>query len=237
VADATYRTDEEPDLRTSLLRNLGGAVGLVVLMAAVFGGLGMIGRDDTPTPVAAEGPAGTADEGEDVADDTPDEDAADADVDPAEADADDAAEPEPEPEPEATEDGDAAEDDDAAGEDDAAAEDDDAATDDGTQDADDDAATPAIPPGDISIQVLDGYKTDGGAAARSLASTLRDRGYRVVAENQALNYERTTVLWTAGNEAAARQVAADIGAADVREQPGNLSSSVDVHVVVGADRG
>jgi hypothetical protein len=236
VADATHRTDEDPDLRTSLLRNLGGALGLVVLMAAVFGGLGMIGRDDTPTPVAAEGPEGTADEDADVADEVTDEDAADPDVDATDAEddaaEDEAAEPEPEPEPEPTEDVDA-----AADEDDAAAEDDDAATDDGTQDADDDAATPAIPPGDISIQVLDGYKTDGGAAARSLASTLRDRGYRVVAENQALNYERTTVLWTAGNEAAARQVAADIGAADVREQPGNLSSSVDVHVVVGADRG
>jgi hypothetical protein len=96
---------------------------------------------------------------------------------------------------------------------------------------------PAMPPGDISIQVLDGYKTDGGTAARGVAASLRDQGYRVVAENQALSYERTAVLWTEGNEAAARQVAAEIGAAEVRPQPGNLSSAVDVHVVVGADRG
>ncbi|HSK24720.1 MAG TPA: LytR C-terminal domain-containing protein [Egicoccus sp.] len=94
-----------------------------------------------------------------------------------------------------------------------------------------------IPPGDISIQVLDGYKADGGVAMREVSEDLRGQGYRVVAENQALDYQVTTVLWTEGNEAAARQVAAAIGAGDVRPQPGNLSESVTVHVVVGADRG
>ncbi|MBS3940591.1 MAG: LytR C-terminal domain-containing protein, partial [Actinobacteria bacterium] len=101
--------------------------------------------------------------------------------------------------------------------------------------AEEPAAT--IPPGDISIQVLDGYKADGGAAMRGVAEQLRGQGYRVVAENQAVDYRVTTVLWTQGNEAAARQVAAAIGAGDVRPQPGNLSESVSVHVVVGADRG
>jgi hypothetical protein len=89
----------------------------------------------------------------------------------------------------------------------------------------------------VSIQVLDGYRADGGAAARAVAATLRDTGYRVVAENPALAYDVTTVLYTAGNEPAARQVAADLGAGVVREKPANLSDQVAVHVVVGADRG
>jgi hypothetical protein len=230
MATTPPSTTEEPNLRVSVLRNVGSAVGLVVLVAALFGAIGMIGRADTPTPLAADGPASdeaadAPDDAEtteepapeateepdaqtDVTDDT--EDAADeaevveeADPEPA-ATEDPEPEPEPEPSPEATE---------------------------------DQPAAAGIPPGDISIQVLDGYKTDGGAAARGIAASLRDDGYRVIAENQALSYDRTTVLWTDGNEAAARQVAAAIGAADVRQQPGNLSSAVDVHVVVGADRG
>jgi hypothetical protein len=232
MATTPPSTTEEPNLRVSVLRNVGGAVGLVVLVAALFGAIGMIGRADTPTPLAADGPAGdeateAPDEAEateepapeateepeaepdetDVAEDT-DVDEADEADEAEEADPEPAAtedpEPEPEPSPEPTE---------------------------------DEPAAAAIPPGDISIQVLDGYKTDGGTAARGIAASLRDDGYRVIAENQALSYDRTAVLWTAGNEAAARQVAAAIGASEVREQPGNLSSAVDVHVVVGADRG
>jgi hypothetical protein len=237
VADVTPPATEDPTLRTSVLRNLGGAVGLVVLMAAVFGALGMIGREDTPTPIAAESredapdDAGAGDEGEadEPAEDadgttTETEDAA-ADAATDEGEAADESDPEPTEEPE-----------DAAAEAEEDEAEDEAAEDEGADDEADEPASPAIPPGDISIQVLDGYKTDGGTAARGVASTLRDRGYRVVAENQALNYDRTTVLWTEGNEVAARQVAAEIGAAEVREQPGNLSSSVSVHVVVGADR-
>jgi hypothetical protein len=238
VADVTPPATEDPSLRTSVLRNLGGAVGLVVLMAAVFGALGMIGREDTPTPIAAEAPddaADVADAGDEGEADEPaeDPDGSAAETEDAASDEDEAAE-ESDPEP-ADEPADAAAD--AADGDEAEGEAEDAAADDeGTEDEPDEPAAPAIPPGDISIQVLDGYKTDGGTAARGVASTLRDRGYRVVAENQALSYDRTAVLWTEGHEAAARQVAAEIGAAEVREQPGNLSSSVSVHVVVGADR-
>jgi hypothetical protein len=229
MATTPPSTTEEPNLRVSVLRNLGGAVGLVFLVAALFGAIGMIGRADAPTPLAADGPAG--DEATDAPDDAeateepaPEEtEDADAQTDATdgaeEEDADEAEvveeeepepaateepEPEPEPSPEPTE---------------------------------EQPAAASIPPGDISVQVLDGYKTDGGAAARGIAASLRDDGYRVIAENQALSYDRTTVMWTGGNEAAARQVAAAIGAAEVREQPGNLSSAVDVHVVVGSDRG
>jgi hypothetical protein len=232
VAETTRPPSDEPSLRVSLLRNLAGAVGLVVLVAAVFGVIGMIGRADTPTPVAAEAPdeADEADDTEEADEEPAAEDGTD--------DADEADEPVAEEEPEPTPSPDEAEGS-------AADEPEDDASDEPAEEVDEEPAeeepaeaeTPAIAPGDISIQVLDGYKTDGGTAARGVATSLREAGYRVVAENQALSYERTTVLWTDGNEAAARQVAAEIGAADVREQPGNLSSAVDVHVVVGADRG
>jgi hypothetical protein len=230
VADTTRPPVDEPPLRISLLRNLASAVGLVVLVAAVFGVIGMIGRADTPTPVAVEAPEDA--EAEETAEVEEEPAADDAD----EADEPAADEPEPEPTPEETEEPAADEpEDDAA--DEPAAEAEEAEEEPAPEDGADEPEAPAIPPGDISVQVLDGYKTDGGTAARGVAGSLREAGYRVVAENQALTYDRTAVLWTAGNEAAARQVAAEIGAAEVREQPGNLSSAVDVHVVVGADRG
>ncbi|MEX2562610.1 MAG: LytR C-terminal domain-containing protein [Nitriliruptoraceae bacterium] len=93
-----------------------------------------------------------------------------------------------------------------------------------------------ISPESITVQVLDGYQQDGGDAAGAVTAELRELGYQVVAENPAIAYEITTVLWTEGNEDAARQLAEDIGATEVREQPGNLSAQVTVHVVVGADR-
>jgi hypothetical protein len=225
-------TTEEPNLRVSVLRNVGGAVGLVVLVAALFGAIGMVGRADAPTPLAADGPAS------DPATEAPDE--AEATEDPA-PEATEATE-EPDAEPDTA---DVAEDTDADADEVDEVEEADpepAATEEpepepSPEPTEDQPAAAGIPPGDISIQVLDGYKTDGGTAARGIAASLRDDGYRVIAENQALSYDRTTVLWTEGNEAAARQVAAAIGAAEVREQPGNLSSAVDVHVVVGADRG
>jgi hypothetical protein len=221
---------ELPTLRTSVLRNLGGALALIVLVAAVFGAIGMIGRAETPpTPVAAEPP-------DDEPAEAPDEPEATEDPEPQPAEEDPEPEPTDEPEePEEPEEPDA----DEADEDEAAAADEreEEPEPEPTADETEEPAPPAVAPGDVSIQVLDGYKADGGAAARAVAASLRDGGYRIIAENQALSYDRTAVLWTAGNEAAARQVAAEIGAAEVREQPGNLSSAVDVHVVVGADRG
>ncbi|MGM0617587.1 MAG: LytR C-terminal domain-containing protein, partial [Actinomycetota bacterium] len=94
-----------------------------------------------------------------------------------------------------------------------------------------------IDPSTVTVQVLDGYQADGGAAAATVAAELADVGYRIIAQNPALRYEVTTVLWTSGSQAAGQQVAEDIGAGEVRQQPGNLSESVMVHVVVGADRG
>jgi outer membrane biosynthesis protein TonB len=234
----------EPPLRVAVLRNLGAAVALVVLVAAVFGAIGMAGgQDETPSPVAADGPApddeatepeatepeeaepeeAEPEEAEpDEAEPEPEPEAELEAEEPEEADEPEEVEPEPEPEPEPEEP--------------AEVEESEPEPEPEPEEAEPDPA-PAIAPGDVSIQVLDGYKADGGAAARAVAATLRDRGYRIIAENQALSYDRTAVLYTAGHEAAGRQVAAEIGAAELRQQPGNLSTSVDVHVVVGADRG
>lgn len=92
-------------------------------------------------------------------------------------------------------------------------------------------------PEDISVQVLDGYREDGGAAAAGVVEELEAAGFRVVAENPAIPYEETAVFWASDAfEEEARMVAEALGVTDVREQPGNLSANVAVHVVVGADR-
>lgn len=96
--------------------------------------------------------------------------------------------------------------------------------------------TDDLDPSAITIQVLDGVLTDNGQAVDDVATQLEELGYDVVATNRARQpYDRTTVFYTAGNEAQARKVADAIGASVVQEQPGNLSNSVQVHLVVGAD--
>lgn len=234
---------EEPPQRdafgVAVAKRAGAALGVVVLMAGAFAFVGA--RDDqSSAPTAA---------------DLPDVDpAADPDLDAETGAAPDdggatSADTEPTAPPEGDDPASAPDDqaDDAPAADDPAADDADDTASDADADADtesdpeadgdtDEAPSRSLAPADVTIQVLDGYKADGGTAARGVAEGLRGEGYRVIAERQALNYEVTTVLWTTGNEAAARQVAAEIGAGEVRAQPGNLSESVAVHVVVGADR-
>lgn len=228
MADAKHTPPKDPSFRRSVLRNVAGAVGLVVLVAGIFGVLGMIGREDVDDPDLA-------------IDDVPSEEVEDEPDDESSEPVEDPEDPEPADDEPA--------DDDPNGED-PDAEDPDADTDDEAPDADDEDDAPsdeesepapdapaAIDPGEISVQVLDGFRADGGAAADAVNEQLRDAGYNIVARNPAIAYEVTTVLWTDGFEAEARQVAEEIDAADVREQPGNLSTNVNVHVVVGADRG
>lgn len=96
--------------------------------------------------------------------------------------------------------------------------------------------TDDLDPSAITIQVLDGVLTDNGQAMSDVVTQLEDLGYDVIATNRARQpYEQTTVFYTAGHEAQARKVADAIGASVVQEQPGNLSDSVQVHLVVGAD--
>ncbi|MCC5947864.1 MAG: LytR C-terminal domain-containing protein [Nitriliruptoraceae bacterium] len=217
----------------SLTSNVGGGVLMIGLVAALFVLIGTFGStgDDAPDLAIDESSASgeDVDDGEptpvdgDDADDEGDGEAADTDGDDAPADegtADDEAADEPAP--------------------DDAADDDAPADDEGTADTDEAADAPSedtLDPADVSVQVLDGFQQDGGTAADAVAATLGDAGYRIVARNPAIRYDVTTVLWTAGNEEAGEQVGRAIGAAEVREQPGNLSTSVAVHVVVGADRG
>jgi hypothetical protein len=230
VTEAKHADPDDGSFRSSLLRNGLGAVALVVAVAAMFWAIGSVGRAPVPQDIAA---------GEDTEDVDP-EDAEDpAPEEPDEPDADDADESEgedAEPDPGDTEgDADEADGDDAGDGSEGADE-----ADDDTEGEDDESEpdpTPSIPPGDVTVQVLDGYQQDGGAAADAVQSQLDAAGYRIIARNPALRYDVTTVLWTAGNEEAGRQVAVELGAAEVREQPGNLSNAVMVHVVVGADRG
>jgi hypothetical protein len=98
------------------------------------------------------------------------------------------------------------------------------------------APTDDLDPSAITIQVLDGVLTDNGQAMSDVVAQLQDLGFDVVAENRARQpYEQTTVFFTAGHEEQARKVADAIGASVVQEQPGNLSDSVQVHLVVAAD--
>lgn len=107
-----------------------------------------------------------------------------------------------------------------------------------TSEPTEDAAATAdgeVDPSTISIQVLDATG-DGGATAADVADQLRGDGFTVVAENKAVReYEVTTVFYTPGNEAKAEQLAAMYGYDEVAPEPGNLSHSVDVHLVVGND--
>jgi hypothetical protein len=209
VPDAKHATPGDASFRSSVVRNLGGGVLLVVAVAALFAVIGMVGGDDA-TPASApqdEGDPGAGAAGPDEG--TDDEAGATADPE-GDAGIEDAGEPAPEPaEPDAAE----------------------------PEPEEPEEPAPALDPAEVSVQVLDGYREDGGAAADAVAAALVEAGYRIVARNPAIPYTITTVLYTAGNEAAGRQVAAELGVSEVREQPGNLSTEVAVHVVIGADRG
>lgn len=97
-----------------------------------------------------------------------------------------------------------------------------------------------VDPASVSIQVLDAVGGEGGSeAAQAVADELREAGYDVVVVNRAgREYDVTTVFWSPGQEAGGQQVAGAIGAGRAEATPDEvqLSDSVDVHVVVGADR-
>lgn len=229
MSDDPYTSGRQASFKRAIFRDTGGATLAVLVMAAAFWLIGMTGDD---------GETDLADGASQDSDTSPDADSNDPDPDTPAAgdDGDDASNPDPEnapaeddPEPEPGTEPDSEP---------AAPEGDDGSADQDQSPSDEDASEPeALDPAGISVQVLDGYREDGGAAADEIAGLLEAAGYEVVARNPAIAYELTTVLWTEGHEAAGRQVAEQIGAAESRVQPGNLSEEVDVHVVVGADRG
>ena len=211
-------------LATSLAQHLGGGAAVVALAAGAFYGIGLADGGEPATSVRDEDPSETQPPDEDDEDD-PDEPAP---------------EPDDPPEPEDPVDDDDGDDADGDGADETSDDDTaDAADDDGTDDGPDEeqAAPPALQPAEVTVQVLDGYQDDGGAAAGQVADQLVAAGYDLIAQNPALRRDETTVFYTEGNEPAARQVADELGVGRVEAQPGNLSTSVHVHVVTGSDRG
>lgn len=231
-------------LTAAVTGHLAGAVLLVALAAIAFQAVGSLGDTDLLAGGSGDDPAAGSDDPDDAEPDdgssatggTQEGEAEQPDTDGPDADDPDDADEAKDDEDEPASDGAAGADDEDEPGSDGAGEDQEAEPDDeGSEEAGDAAAS--IDPGEISVQVLDGYQQDGGAAADAVAEQLTAAGYDVVAQNPALRYEVTTVLWTSGNQDAARQVAAEIDAAEVEAQPGTLSEEVAVHVVVGADRG
>jgi hypothetical protein len=184
-------------LPAAAYRALGLGIGFVVLVSAVFAGVGAWqDREPAPDePVAAPEPA-----------------------------------PVPPPAP-APEPGDA--DDDAPDEEDEG------------DDADD---TPTEPPpstgprpADVSVQLLNGIGADGSAGVARVRTTLTEAGFRIVASRAGRAYDVTTIFYTTGFEAEARLVGQVLGVRAINPMTDlpperRLSSTVMVHVVVGADR-
>jgi hypothetical protein len=115
-------------------------------------------------------------------------------------------------------------------------------------DDDDDEAEETPPPAEpgvrpnseVSVQVLDGISGGDQAAVARIVATLREAGFRIVAQNAGRPYDVTTVFYNDGYEAEARRVAQAIGAEVVNAMSSlpperRLSASVNVHVIVGAD--
>jgi LytR cell envelope-related transcriptional attenuator len=86
----------------------------------------------------------------------------------------------------------------------------------------------------ITVQILNG--TAAAAADDVMANRLTELGFDVVAvESSSVTYPRTTVLWSSE---ASRRAAEALGRRfgwKVEPKPANLSASVAIHVVVGAD--
>jgi len=197
-------------LPSAAIRVLSVGVGFVVLVAALFAGVGAwqdrdLRADDAPaapSPAPAPVPA-PAPQDDPAADPGDDDGEGDEDPDAPDGDAD------------APGDGD------------------------GTGDA---APAPVGPrPQDVTVQLLNGAGEGGAAAVGRVRTQLADAGFRIAATNTGRAYDRTTVFYTVGFEAEGRLVASVLATSEVypmTELPEDrrLSSTVMVHVVVGADR-
>ena len=97
--------------------------------------------------------------------------------------------------------------------------------------------TGTIPAADVSVQVLDGVRSDDGARMAALVTRLEEAGYDVVNTATSIrDYPETTAFFTEGHEPDARQLQAFIPEITVVEPKlENLSDTVDVHIVVGGN--
>jgi cytoskeletal protein RodZ len=98
-----------------------------------------------------------------------------------------------------------------------------------------DKSQPLITDG-ITVQVLNASGVAG--ADQAMSDRLTRLGFDVIAVQQAATaYPRTTVFWSfSESKPAAKALAARFGWI-AQPKPENLSASVDMHVVVGADEG
>ncbi|MBW3595145.1 MAG: LytR C-terminal domain-containing protein [Actinobacteria bacterium] len=86
----------------------------------------------------------------------------------------------------------------------------------------------------VTIQVLDG--TANAAAPQAVADKLSGLGYSVVAiEASSRLYSDTTVFWSTDASRDAAEALAQRFGWVAEQKPANLSASVSLHVVVGAD--
>ncbi len=96
---------------------------------------------------------------------------------------------------------------------------------------------PGPPPlitADINIQVLNG--TSDPAVDDAVAARLEGLGFRIEAvDESSAAYDRTTVFWSYPEAQEAAQVLAERLGWVAQPKPDNLSDTVAVHVVVGAD--
>jgi hypothetical protein len=88
----------------------------------------------------------------------------------------------------------------------------------------------------ITVQVLNG--TSDASADDRMANKLTKLGYQVIAISPAsVAYSHTTVYWAVADAKPAAEALAQRFGWVAAPKPGNLSSQVDIHVVVGADAG
>ena len=85
----------------------------------------------------------------------------------------------------------------------------------------------------VSVQVLNG--TSSSAAGRAMTSLLTRLGFDVVVTFPSTPYNATTVLWSSREAKPAAKALAARFEWRSAPKPANLSPSVDLHVVVGAD--
>lgn len=96
------------------------------------------------------------------------------------------------------------------------------------------ATTGAPEPEQTTVQVLDGV--GDRVRMRAAAEVLREMGYQIVATNPAaIEYDTTTILYSDGHRAAAEALRARDARFRAIRPNKNLSTQVDIHVVVGTD--
>ena len=88
----------------------------------------------------------------------------------------------------------------------------------------------------ITVQVLNGtLQKDAG---RVMADRLADLGYSIVAVEESVKaYSQTTVFWSSQSSRSAAEALAEHFGWRAQPKPENLSPTVSIHVVVGADEG